>query len=408
MSVVFAGTPEFARAALQALLDAGFAVPLVLTQPDRPAGRGLKLQASPVKQLAQARGIAVTQPRSLRLDGKYPEDAAAAQAALQAARADVMVVAAYGLILPQWVLDAMSAARPPEGAKAPSGGSATGEAVERGGSDVSAARPPEGAKAPSGGSATGEAVERGGNDVSAARPPEGAKAPSGGSATGEAVERGGMGLGCLNIHASLLPRWRGAAPIHRAIEAGDAETGVTIMQMDAGLDTGDMLLAQALPIDARATTASLHDALAALGARLIVQALRQPERWVRTPQPAAGVTYAAKIDKHEAAIDWALPAEVIERRVRAFDPFPGAHTALDGKVIKVWQSQIDSCSRPADARCGQILSANDAGVAVACGGGVLRLTELQRAGGKRLPAREFLAGFALAPGQCFDAAGAAP
>ncbi|MBS0414155.1 MAG: methionyl-tRNA formyltransferase, partial [Proteobacteria bacterium] len=255
-----------------------------------------------------------------------------------------------------------------------------------------------------------EAVERGGSDASAARPPEGAKAPSGGSATGEAVERGGMGLGlgCLNIHASLLPRWRGAAPIHRAIEAGDAQTGVTIMQMDAGLDTGDMLLAQALPIDARATTASLHDALAALGARLIVQALRQPERWVRTPQPAAGVSYAAKIDKHEAAIDWTLPADVIERRVRAFDPFPGAHTALDGKVVKAWKSQIDSCSRPTDARCGQILSANDAGVAVACGRGVLRLTELQRAGGKRLPARDFLAGFALAPGQCFDAAGAAP
>ena len=379
LRVVFAGTPEFARIALQALLDAGFAVPLVLTQPDRPAGRGMKLQASPVKQLAQARGIAVAQPRSLRLDGKYPEDAAAARAALQAARADVMVVAAYGLILPQWVLDAMSAARPPEGAKAPLGGSATGEAVQRGGSDASAARPPEGAKA-----------------------------PSGGSATGEAVQCGGTGLGCINIHASLLPRWRGAAPIHRAIEAGDAETGITIMQMDAGLDTGDMLLAQALPIGARATTASLHDALAALGARLIVQALRQPERLVRTPQPAAGVTYAAKIDKHEAAIDWTLPAEVIERRVRAFDPFPGAHTALDGKVIKVWQSQIDSCLRPVDARCGQILSANDAGVAVACGRGVLRLTELQRPGGKRLPAREFLAGFALAPGTCFDAAGAAP
>ena len=310
----------------------------------------MKLQASPVKLCAEAHGIPVAQPRSLRLDGKYPEDAAAAQAALQAAQADAMVVAAYGLILPQWVLDAMSAARPPEGAKAPSGG----------------------------------------------------------SATGEAVERGGMGLGCLNIHASLLPRWRGAAPIHRAIEAGDTQTGVTLMQMDAGLDTGDMLLAEALPIDPRATTASLHDALAALGARLIVQALRQPERLLRTPQPAGGVTYAHKIDKHEAAIDWTLPAEVIERRVRAFDPFPGAHTALDGKVVKAWKSQIDSCSRPTDARCGQILSANDAGVAVACGRGVLRLTELQRAGGKRLPARDFLAGFALAPGQCFDAAGAAP
>ena len=323
LKLVFAGTPEFARTALHALLEAGFAVPLVLTQPDRPAGRGLKLQASPVKQLAQAHGIAVAQPRSLRLDGKYLEDAAAAQVALQAAQADAMVVAAYGLILPQWVLD---------------------------------------------------------------------------------VPR----LGCFNIHASLLPRWRGAAPIHRAIEAGDAQTGVTIMQMDAGLDTGDMLLAEALPIDARATTASLHDALAALGARLIVQALRQPQALVRTPQPTEGITYAHKIDKHEAVIDWARPAAVIERRVRAFDPFPGAHTALAGSSVKVWNSQIDSMLRPSDARCGQILSVNGDGVAVACGDGVLRLTELQRAGGKRLPARDFLAGFALAPGQCFDAAGAAP
>ena len=318
LKLVFAGTPDFARSALQALLEAGFAVPLVLTQPDRPAGRGLKLQASPVKQLAQAHGIAVAQPRSLRLDGKYPEDAAAAQAALQAAQADAMVVAAYGLILPQWVLD---------------------------------------------------------------------------------LPR----LGCLNIHASLLPRWRGAAPIHRAIEAGDAQTGVTIMQMDAGLDTGDMLLAEALPIAARATTATLHDALAALGARLIVQALQQPQALARTPQPAGGITYAHKIDKQEAAIDWALPAEVIERRVRAFDPFPGAHTALAGTTIKVWNSKIDSALRPTDARCGQILSISDEGVAVACGSGVLRLTELQRPGGKRLPARDFLRGFPLAVGQRFGA-----
>ncbi|HNE60863.1 MAG TPA: methionyl-tRNA formyltransferase, partial [Ottowia sp.] len=207
MRVIFAGTPEFARVALQALLAAGFEVPLVLTQPDRPAGRGMKLQASPVKQLALQHGIAVAQPRSLRLDGKYPEDAAAARAALRAARADAMVVAAYGLILPQWVLDDMSTAGPPQGASAPAGGSATGAAVERGGRDPNTAGPPQGASAPSAGSATGQA------------------------------------FGCLNIHASLLPRWRGAAPIHRAIEAGDAQTGVTIMQMDAGLDTGDMLLA---------------------------------------------------------------------------------------------------------------------------------------------------------------------
>ena len=321
--VAFAGTPEFAAKALQALLDAGFDVPLVLTQPDRPAGRGMKLQASPVKQLAQSHGLAVAQPRSLRLDGKYPEDAAAAQQALQAARPDVMVVAAYGLILPAWVL---------------------------------------------------------------------------------ALPR----LGCLNIHASLLPRWRGAAPIHRAIEAGDAETGVTIMQMDAGLDTGDMLLAERVPIGARATTARLHDELAALGGRLIVQALHQAGAGTLAPvpQPAEGVTYAHKIDKHEAAIDWAQPAAVIERRVRAFDPFPGASTQASGTVIKIWNSEIDSALRLSNAGCGQIVSVNDAGVTVACGGGALRLTELQRPGGKRLPAREFLAGFALAPGQMLGGRGA--
>ncbi len=404
MRVIFAGTPEFARVALQALLAAGFEVPLVLTQPDRPAGRGMKLQASPVKQLALQHGIAVAQPRSLRLDGKYPEDAAAARAALRAARADAMVVAAYGLILPQWVLDDMSTAGPPQGASAPSGGSATGAAVERGGRDPSTAGPPQGASAPSGGSATGAAVERGGRDPSTAGPPQGASAPSAGSATGQA-------FGCLNIHASLLPRWRGAAPIHRAIEAGDAQTGVTIMQMDAGLDTGDMLLAQALPIGPRTTTASLHDELAALGGQLIVQALQQAAqgRLRPTPQPAEGVCYAHKIDKHEAAIDWHQPAAQIERRIRAFDPFPGASSQLGDTVVKLWSSEIDSCSRPSDARCGQILAVDEGGIAVACADAVLRLTELQRPGGKRLPAREFLRGFALAPGQCLgEGTGGAP
>ena len=323
--VVFAGTPEFARVALAQLLAAGFEVPLVLTQPDRPAGRGLKLHASPVKQLAEQHGIPVAQPRSLRLDGKYPEAAAAARAELQAARADVMVVAAYGLILPQWVLD-----QPRHG--------------------------------------------------------------------------------CLNIHASLLPRWRGAAPIHRAIEAGDARTGITIMQMDAGLDTGDMLLVQALPIGPRATTASLHDELAALGGQLIVHALQLAGQGALrpVPQPAEGVSYAHKIDKHEAAIDWRQPAALIERRIRAFDPFPGASTTLGDAVIKLWRSEIDSSLRTPDARCGQILAINDAGITVACGDGALRLTELQRPGGKRLPAREFLRGFALAPGQCLGQAGDAP
>ena len=322
MRVIFAGTPEFARVALERLLTAGFTVPLVLTQPDRPAGRGMKLQASPVKQCALQHGIAVAQPLSLRLDGKYPEDAAAAKAAIEAAQADVMVVAAYGLILPQWVLNTPR-------------------------------------------------------------------------------------LGCLNIHASLLPRWRGAAPIHRAIEAGDAETGVTIMQMDAGLDTGDMLLLEKTAISPADTTATLHDRLAQLGGRLIVEALELAAcgGLKPTPQPAEGVTYAHKIDKAESTIDWNQPAEVIARRVRAFDPFPGAATTLGADAIKVWSCKIDSCSRTLDAACGQILSIDADGIGVACGAGsLLRLTVLQRAGGKRLPAADFLRGFPLAPGMVLGAA----
>ncbi|MDH4465601.1 MAG: methionyl-tRNA formyltransferase [Acidovorax sp.] len=326
MKVIFAGTPEFASAALQGLLQAGFSVPLVLTQPDRPAGRGMKLQASPVKQCALAHGIAVAQPRSLRLDGKYPGDAAAARDALLAAQADVMVVAAYGLILPQWVLDV-----PPKG--------------------------------------------------------------------------------CLNIHASLLPRWRGAAPIHRAIEAGDAETGITIMQMDAGLDTGDMLLTERLPIALADTTATLHDRLAAQGAQLIVQALQlAASGGLRpTPQPADGVTYAHKIEKAESNIDWSLDAPAIARRVRAFDPFPGASTGCAGETIKVWSCEIDSTTGNKSLDPGQILSANGQGVTVACGQGALRLTTLQRPGGKRLSAADFLRGFDLQPGMQLGAmSGAAP
>lgn len=321
MRVIFAGTPEFARVALARLLAAGFTVPLVLTQPDRPAGRGMKLQASPVKQCALDHGIAVAQPRSLRLDGKYPEDAAAAREALLAAQADVMVVAAYGLILPQWVLDLPA-------------------------------------------------------------------------------------KGCLNIHASVLPRWRGAAPIHRAIEAGDAETGVTIMQMDAGLDTGDMLLVEKTRIATTDTTAVLHDRLAELGGRMIVEALEQAAcgGLQPVPQPAEGVTYAHKIEKAESEIDWSLPAHVIGQRIRAFDPFPGASTALQGEAIKVWGYEIDSYSRLSNERCGQILASGPEGVTVACGeGGALRLTTLQRAGGKRLPVADFLRGFPLPVGQVLGA-----
>jgi methionyl-tRNA formyltransferase len=319
MRVIFAGTPEFAAVALQALQAARFDIALVLTQPDRPAGRGMKLQASPVKQRAMETGLPVAQPRSLRLDGKYPDEAAAAKAAIDAAHADVMVVAAYGLILPQWVLDTPR-------------------------------------------------------------------------------------LGCLNIHASLLPRWRGAAPIHRAIEAGDAETGITIMQMDAGLDTGDMLLVERQRIAADDTTGSLHDKLAMLGGRLIVEALEIAAcgGFRPTPQPAQGVTYAHKIEKAEAQVDWSHSAAAIERRIRAFDPFPGACGLLNGEVIKLWRSEIDSNNPPGNAGSGTILYVNETGVTVSCGEGSLRLTQLQRAGGKRLPVAEFLRGFPLAPGQRFE------
>jgi methionyl-tRNA formyltransferase len=317
MRVIFAGTPEFARTALERLDAAGFTIALVLTQPDRPAGRGMKLQPSPVKQFAADRGIAVAQPRSLRLDGKYPQDAQAARDAIAAAQADVMVVAAYGLILPLWVLDAPR-------------------------------------------------------------------------------------LGCLNIHASLLPRWRGAAPIHRAIEAGDAHTGVTIMQMDAGLDTGDMLLAERIAIGPQDTTGSLHDRLAVLGGRLIVEALEiaacgglRPQ-----PQPAEGVTYAHKIEKAEAAIDWSMPAQAIERRIRAFDPFPGASGIVRGETVKAWRAEARA--KPGGGAVpGTVVAISGGGIAVACGEGELAITELQRAGGKRLPAADFLRGFPLAVGDVF-------
>lgn len=310
MRLVFAGTPEFARIAFDALRVAGHDIALVMTQPDRPAGRGLKLMPSPVKQAAQRAGIAVAQPRGLRLDGRYSDEAAEARAWLERAAPDVMVVAAYGLILPQWVLD---------------------------------------------------------------------------------LPR----LGCLNIHASLLPRWRGAAPIQRAIEAGDDRTGVTIMQMDAGLDTGDMLLEREVPINADTTAAQLHDVLAACGGAAIVAALAALARGGLTPrkQPRDGVTYAAKLDKAEAGLDCRQPAALLARRVRAFNPAPGASIRLPGLTdpVKVWRAQALAQSG-ADAP-GSVLRADGAGIDIATGEGVLRLLELQKAGGKRQPVEAFVRGW---------------
>jgi methionyl-tRNA formyltransferase len=318
MKVIFAGTPEFAAVALRSLHEAGFGIPLVLTQPDRPAGRGLQLHASAVKQYALTQGIEVLQPLSLRMDSKdrlRAEQARAAHQRLLAADYDVMVVAAYGLILPRSTLELKP---------------------------------------------------------------------------------------CINIHGSLLPRWRGAAPIHRAIEAGDADTGVTIMQMEEGLDTGPMLLMERLPIGAADTTASLHDKLAALGGKMIVAALHRLRegKLEAVPQPETGVTYAAKVGKEEAALDFSRPAPELDRKIRAFNPFPGAHAQVHGVTIKIWGAE----ALPADSAAlpGQVLAADaQHGIVVACKGGTLRLTELQKPGGKRLSAAEFLKGFPLEQ-LCFD------
>lgn len=319
MRLIFAGTPEFSRVALEHLYAAGHEIALVLTQPDRPAGRGMKLQASAVKQFALEKGLPVAQPRSLRLDGKYPDDAAAARESLQAAKAEAMVVAAYGLILPQWVLDTPT-------------------------------------------------------------------------------------RGCFNIHASILPRWRGAAPIQRAIEAGDAETGVTIMQMDAGLDTGDMLLAHTTEILASDTTGSLQDRLAVLGARLMLLALEVAAVNALKPiaQQAEAVTYAHKIDKAEAAIDWAQDAAQIARRVRAFNPAPGASAMLRGETLKIWHATALAHPAPAGVAPASIVALSAEGILVAAHDSMLLITELQRPGAKRLNVADFLRGFELRPGMAFE------
>lgn len=304
MKLIFAGTPEFAAQALAAIIAAGHEVALVLTQPDRPAGRGMALQPSPVKKLALAHGIEVFQPLTLK--------DAEAQVKVAGIAAEVMVVAAYGLILPQLVLDMPK-------------------------------------------------------------------------------------FGCINIHGSLLPRWRGAAPIQRALLAGDAETGVCIMQMEAGLDTGPVLLRGTFPIETKDTTASLHDRLAALGARLVVEVLgRLP--LVAEAQPLEGVTYAHKIEKAEALIDWQRSAAELDRHIRAFNPFPGAQALFKGQTIKLWQARLVAGS----GKNGQILAVDRKQIVVACGEGALAIQELQKAGGKRLPVQQFLAGNPLQVGDCFD------
>ncbi|MBR7069995.1 MAG: methionyl-tRNA formyltransferase [Oxalobacter sp.] len=314
MKIVFAGTPEFAATALDALVKAGHQVELVLTQPDRPAGRGMKLQPSAVKKLALANGIPVLQPVSLRIDGKSGEEAQQVYDRIQAINPDVMVVVAYGLILPKEFL------------------------------------------------------------VLPAN-------------------------GCLNIHASLLPRWRGAAPIQRAIEAGDAESGVAIMRMEEGLDTGPVLMMASTPITEKDTAAVLHDRLAGMGGRLIVQALQKIADGTATytPQDDSLAVYARKLHREEAALDFSLSAQENAAKIRAFNPFPGCTAEYGDVTLKIWDAQLEEAdsSHPA----GKILSADGSGIVVACGKGSLRILMLQKPGAKRLPASEFIKGFSFTDGQ---------
>jgi len=309
LKIIFAGTPEFAVPALAALIEAGHEIVMVLTQPDRPAGRGMKLKPSPVKVLAQQHGLTIFQPERLK-----PVEV---QAEIAATDADVMIVAAYGLIIPTAVLQMPK-------------------------------------------------------------------------------------LGCYNIHASLLPRWRGAAPIHRSILAGDAETGVTIMEVVPALDAGNMVMKGVLPILDTDTTQSLHDALSRMGAALMVQAMQQlalSGRLPSTPQDEHLVTYAHKLEKAEASIDWRQSAQQISRQVRAFNPFPVAQTTLKGDVCRIWMATVDA-SAASIADPGVVIGLQD-GIQVSCGEGVLNIVELQAPGGKRLSAQAFAQGHHLKLGDCF-------
>jgi len=313
MKIIFAGTPVFAATALNALIQEHHDIVSVLTQPDRPAGRGMKVSSSAVKLSAQAHGLKLLQPQS-------PKDHAIHEQ-LREMNADLMIVAAYGLILPESVLT---------------------------------------------------------------------------------LPR----LGCLNIHASLLPRWRGAAPIQRAILAGDHETGITIMQMDTGLDTGAMLLKESITISPLDTAQTLHDKLSQLGARTIVKALAllQQNRLIPTAQDETLACYAGKISKTEALIDWNQTAAQIDRAIRAYNPTPGAYTTFRGQSMKIWQAGI--IAQGAD-QPGKVVAIERDGIIVACGTGMIRLEMIQKSGGKRLSAAEFLAGFKLHPGDSFDTNGSA-
>lgn len=319
MRIVFAGTPPFAAQALDALIKAGHDVCLVLSQPDRPSGRGMKLTPSAVKALAASQGIPVQTPRTLS-HKKDPLEASAMHELLLAANADVMIVAAYGMLLPQSVLDIPKGIGPDNSVK------------------------------------------------------------------------------CINIHASLLPRWRGAAPITRAIEAGDSSFGVTLMKMEAGLDTGPMLLQKSFPLKGDETTASLTETVAELGADMLVQLLSAPQDISITPQPGEGVTYAHKVTKDEGRLNFSLPASEIERKIRAFSPFPSSFAEHNGTLIKFWQVQL--CPE-ISGQPGEVVEADKNGVTVACGSGAIRATVLQRPGKPKMPAQSFLQGYAISAGEYF-------
>jgi len=316
MKIVFAGTPEFAAQAIRAIDAAGHQIVLVLTQPDRRSGRGMHVQASPVKTFALEKNIALLQPASLRRNSADPEKQAEAEAAYQQLSTtdfDVMVVVAYGLILPQDVLD---------------------------------------------------------------------------------IAESNLRHGCFNIHASILPRWRGAAPIQRSIEHGDSKTGVSIMKMDVGLDTGDTVLVREIAIADDETSASLHDRLAKLGAESIVEALstlQQGASLIKTPQAAEGIRYAEKILKSEAEIDWQLSATEIDHRIRAFNPFPGATSNLDGIPMKFWNSRVShSGGYSQTGQIGEVLGFSKEGAFIQCGQGVIEVLEMQKPGGKRMNAVAYL------------------
>ena len=316
MKIVFAGTPEFAAQAMRAIDAAGHQIVLVLTQPDRRSGRGMHVQASPVKTFALEKNIPLLQPASLRRNSADPEKQAEAEAAYQQLSTtdfDVMVVVAYGLILPQDVLD---------------------------------------------------------------------------------IAESKLRHGCFNIHASILPRWRGAAPIQRSIEHGDSKTGVSIMKMDVGLDTGDTVLVREIAIADDETSASLHDRLAKLGAESIVEALstlQQGASLIKTPQAAQGIRYAEKILKSEAEIDWQLSATEIDHRIRAFNPFPGATSNLDGIPMKFWNSRVShSGGYSQTGQIGEVLGFSKEGAFIQCGQGVIEVLEMQKPGGKRMNAVAYL------------------